>query len=90
MSSCLTPDFLGYLEEIILNCIFFFTKFLSKFEYKLSNIGLNLSKLQETVKDRGAWLAAVCGVAESRTRLSDKQQCRHKSMSVLLAAQPQS
>ena len=31
---------------------------------------MNLSKLQETVKE-GAWHAAVHGVAESQTRLSD-------------------
>ena len=30
-----------------------------------------LSKLLETVKDRGAWRAAVHGVAKSWTRLSD-------------------
>ena len=31
----------------------------------------NLSKLQEIVKDRGAWHAAVHGVAKSWTQLSD-------------------
>ena len=30
-----------------------------------------MSKLPEIVKDRGAWHAAVHGVAESRTRLGD-------------------
>ena len=32
----------------------------------------NLSKFQEIVKDRKAWLAAVRGVAKSGTRLSDR------------------
>ena len=32
---------------------------------------MNLSELQETVKDREAWHAAVQGVSESQTRLSD-------------------
>ena len=35
------------------------------------SVDINLSKLQETVKDRGAWHAAVHGVAKSWTRLSD-------------------
>jgi len=32
---------------------------------------MNLSKLQETVKDGEAWCAAVHGVTKSRTQLSD-------------------
>ena len=32
---------------------------------------MSVSKLQEMVKDREAWRAAVQGVSESRTRLSD-------------------
>ena len=32
---------------------------------------VNLSKLGEIVEDRGAWCAAVHGVAKSWTRLSD-------------------
>ena len=34
------------------------------------SMGMNLSKLQEIVKDREAWRAAVHGVAKSQTRLS--------------------
>ena len=32
---------------------------------------MNLSKLQEVVEDRGAWRAAVHGVAKSWTQLSN-------------------
>ena len=32
---------------------------------------MNLSKLQETAEDRGAWHAAVQEVTKSRTQLSD-------------------
>ena len=32
---------------------------------------IRLSKLQEVVKDREAWRAAVHGVTKSQTRLSD-------------------
>ena len=32
---------------------------------------VSLSKLQETVKDREAWHAAVHGVTKSRTQLSN-------------------
>ena len=35
------------------------------------SMNMNLSKSQEIVKDRGAWCAAVHGVAESWIRLSD-------------------
>ena len=36
-----------------------------------NSMGVNLSKLQEAVEDRGAWCAAVQGVAKSQTRLID-------------------
>ena len=35
------------------------------------SVDMNLSKLWETVKDRGAWCAAVHEVAKSQTGLSD-------------------
>ena len=36
-----------------------------------NSMDMNLSKLRETVKDRGAWRAAVHGVAKSWTQLRD-------------------
>ena len=35
------------------------------------SVDMSLSKLQEIVKDREAWHAAVHGVTKSQTRLSD-------------------
>ena len=35
------------------------------------SMDMNLSKLQEIVKDREAWHAAIHGITKSRTRLKD-------------------
>ena len=37
----------------------------------MDSMDVSLSELQELVMDRGAWRAAIHGVAKSRTRLSD-------------------
>ena len=37
----------------------------------IGSMDMSLSKLQELVRDRGPWHAAVHGVTKSRTQLSD-------------------
>ena len=38
--------------------------------YSINSMDMNLSKLEGTLEDRGAWRAVVHGVAESQTGLS--------------------
>ena len=40
----------------------------------IDSMDTSLSRLQEIVKDREAWRAAVHGVAKSQTRLSDSTE----------------
>ena len=37
----------------------------------INSMDLNLKKIQETVKDKEAWHAAVHGIARSQTQLSN-------------------
>ena len=46
------------------------------------SVDMNLSKLQEIVKDREAWWATVHGVTKSWTRLSTKQPHAYKALVV--------
>ena len=51
-------------EQTLADTFFFF--FPSRY-----SMDMNLSKLQETVKDRGAWCAAVHSIAKSGMQLSN-------------------
>ena len=42
-----------------------------RLRWSIDSMDVSLSKLQEMVKDREAWHAAVHGVTKSQTRLSD-------------------
>ena len=44
----------------------------------IDSMDMSLSSLQEMVKDREVWLAALHGVAKSRTWLYTEQQHRHE------------
>ena len=50
-----------------------------------NSMDMNLSKLQEIVKDRGSWCATVHGVAKSWTRLSNWKITTEQSQPWILA-----
>ena len=48
------------------------------------SMDMSLSKLREIVKDRGAWRAAVQGVAKSQTQLRDLTTICEKEIHIYL------
>ena len=52
------------------------------------SIDMNLSKLWEIVKDRGAWCAAVHGVVKSWTQLSNEQEQEQPHITLTIAGWP--
>ena len=51
----------------------------------IDSIDLSLSKLQEMVKDREAWHAAVHRVTKSQTRLSDLTELAMSALNRLIS-----
>ena len=49
----------------------------------IDSTDMRLSKLQEMVKDREAWCAAVHGIAKSQTRLTDSTTTFSKMVLVI-------
>ena len=44
---------------------------------------MNLGKLQDTLRDREAWRAAVHGVTDSRTRLNNSKKYKRNKLDIL-------
>ena len=49
------------------------------------SVDISLRKLQEIVKDREAWCAAIHGVAKSHTRLSNRTEVMKEIADILFA-----
>ena len=49
---------------------------------------VDVSKLQEIVKDRGAWHAAVLGITKSQTRLNNRYETSTLLLKTHLSAAP--